>query len=246
MTWPGMRSTMSGSARHIGGGVMSVVGAYGLSELYQSTVEKAQEIKDLATEARKRARPGKTAGARARQYISLERLAVEIRMVYNEIPGLLQTAEYAREALSASPLVAASNVTGLADERAERGRSIIKPDGPRVWIALGEDGLDRSSGGADVLLRQLEHLREIARMPNVSFRVVPKSAGNVAGLSAPFTLLHTQDGKSFAFVATAVRGDYVKAADPFTAIFQNAWERAVPEVESAAILGVRITDLTNS
>ncbi|GAA1353650.1 DUF5753 domain-containing protein [Saccharothrix algeriensis] len=214
--------------------------------LYLPTVDQADELRALARDARRRAQPGAIPGPRSRQYLSLERLAVEIRMVYNEIPGLLQTREYARAALSASPVVAASAVDRLAEERAERSRRIIRPDGARVWITLGEEVLDRANGGPAILRRQLEHLREVAAMPNVRLRVVTRAAGAVAGLSAPFTLLHTADGKSFAFVATVVRGDYVKATEPFAAIFQNAWERATPEEESAAILDARIADLTDS
>ena len=214
--------------------------------IYLPTVEQAEQLRALAREARQRARPGATPSARARQYLSLERLAVEIRMVYNEIPGLLQTHEYAYALLSASPLVEASRVAALADERAERGHRIIHPGGPRVWVAIGEDGLTRSSGGPAVLRRQLEHLHRIAQMPNATFRVVTREAGNVAALALPFTLLHTAEGRSIALVANVTRSDYVKATDPYLNTFQNAWERAAPEEESAAILEARIAELPDS
>ncbi len=213
--------------------------------LYLPTLEQADELRTLSRHARKRAQPGPTPSPRARQYMSLERMAVEIRMVYNEIPGLLQTREYAHAALSRSPSVAAAAVDALATERAERSRNIIRPEGARVWIVLGEEVLDRASGGPTVLRGQLEYLREIAAMPNIMFRLVPRSAGIVAGLGAPYTLLHMADGKSIAFVATVVRGDYVKAVQTFSAVFQTAWECATPENDSAAILDARIAALTD-
>ncbi|MBW4720898.1 DUF5753 domain-containing protein [Saccharothrix obliqua] len=205
-------------------------------------LEQTDELRVLVRHARRHAVPG----PRARQYLSLERLAVEIRMVYNEIPGLLQTREYAHAALSTSPLVAASAVGPLAAERAERSRTVIRPDGARLWIALGEEVLERASGGPAVLRDQLRYLRKISAMPNVRFRLVPKSAGTVSALSVPFTHLHMADGKSIAFVATTLRGDYVKASELFTAVFQDAWERATPEEDSAAMLDAGIAALSNS
>ncbi|MFT7840111.1 DUF5753 domain-containing protein [Saccharothrix sp. BKS2] len=210
--------------------------------LYDVTVERAEQLKALARDARRRAKPGKAAGARDHLYLSLERHASEIRMAYNEIPGLAQTQEYAYAALSASPTVASSTVPALAAERAARGRSIIRPGGPRVWMVLGEDSLYRSSGGPDVLVRQLEHLRSLTRLPNIALRIVTRDAGNVAALSAGFTLLHTAEGLSFAYVTTPLKGDYVKAEETFTAIFENAWEHAASEAASAAILNGRISD----
>ncbi|WP_367131283.1 DUF5753 domain-containing protein [Saccharothrix sp. HUAS TT1] len=210
---------------------------------YAVTSAQADELRSLATVARRRAKPAKTA-LTSRQYVSLERRAAEIRMVYNEIPGLLQTAEYAFAALSMSPVVAAADVAGLAQERAERGRRVIRSDGPAVWVALGEDALHRSNGGADVLRRQLEHLREVARMPNVRFRVLPRSAtsGIVPALSCPFTLLHVEPGKTIAYVESLTRPDYVKATAPYVAAFDQAWNLAASERDSEAIPDHRIAD----
>ncbi|MEV0679433.1 DUF5753 domain-containing protein [Actinosynnema sp. NPDC050436] len=211
--------------------------------LYRPSAERTGAFRALAQDARRRARPGATVGARAKQYLALERLAVEIRMVYNEIPGLLQTREYAHALMTASPLVVTSKVDALAEERAERGRTVLRPDGPRVWVALGEDGLTRSSGGPATLRRQLEHLRETAHLPNVAFRVITRSAGNVAALGLPFTLLRLAGGKSIAFVANIARSDCVKSTAPFLTAFRNAWERATHEHESTAILDARIAEL---
>jgi hypothetical protein len=169
-------------------------------------------------------------------------------MVYNEIPGLLQTAEYAFAALSMSPVVAAADVMGLAQERAERGRLVIRPDGPAVWIALGEDALHRSNGGPDVLRRQLEHLRDVTAMPNVRFRVLPRSAtsGIVPALSAPFTLLQLEQGKAIAYVESLTRPDYIRATAPYVSAFDQAWNLASSEEESTVILGHRIADRDDS
>ncbi|MFD9701341.1 DUF5753 domain-containing protein [Lentzea sp. NPDC059081] len=216
-----------------------------LVKRYRPKPSDADELLRLAELARRRAKPVRT-GKAAQQYVSLERRAREIRMVYNEIPGLCQPEEFALQALSVSPVVAASAVAGMAAERAERGRTIIRPDGASVWLVLGEDALYRWSGSPAVLRRALEHIRDIAAMPNVKLRILLRSAGIVPALSCPFTLLHVDGDKTLAMVATLSRPDYIKATAPYVAAFEQAWELASSDRDSKAILEARITDLIDS
>ncbi|WP_156893418.1 helix-turn-helix domain-containing protein [Actinokineospora enzanensis] len=209
---------------------------------YRPTAAQAAELTRLAVDGRRRARPAKT-DVQSRQYVALERRASEIRMVYNEIPGLLQITPYAHAALSRSPVVAAADVLDIAEERAERGRLVIRPDGPDVWVVLGIEALERSSAAPGVLRQQLEHIRSIAELPNVRCRVIPREVGNVPALSAGFTLLHVEPTWSIVFVAGLTRADYIKATGPYMAAFDQAWNLASPEEETAAILEARITDL---
>ncbi|MBP2338509.1 hypothetical protein JOF41_004687 [Saccharothrix coeruleofusca] len=104
-----------------------------------------------------------------------------------------------------------------------------------------------SSGGPDVLLRQLEHLHVVARMPNVRFRVLARSttSGIVPALSCPFTLLHVEPGKTLAYVSSLTRPDYIKATAPYVAAFEQAWNPASSEEESVVILERRIADLAD-
>ncbi|MEV0676734.1 helix-turn-helix transcriptional regulator [Actinosynnema sp. NPDC050436] len=217
-----------------------MIGNYRLPSL------RADEFRALATVARRRSTPAKNVGS-SRQYVSLERRASEIRMAYNEIPGLLQTAEYARHALATSPVVAASDVEGLAEERANRGRRVIRQGGPQVWIVLGEDALHRANGGPDVLRPQLEHLREVARLPNVHLRLhlVSDSSGIVTALSNPFTMLRLDQGKVIVYVGSLTRPDYIKVADPYVAAFEQAWQTAASTQRSSEILGARIAELAH-
>lgn len=213
---------------------------------YAPSAETVEKLRTLALVARRRAKPTKTLNV-TRQYVSLERRATKIAMVYNEIPGLLQTAEFAFAALSLSPVIVASDLPGFARERAERGARVVRPGGPEVRIALGEDALHRSNGGPEVLRRQLEHLREVAEMPNVRFRALKRSTTNgiVPALSAPFTLLEVES-KTLAYVESVTRSDYIKASAPYVTAFEQAWGLAASEDESAAILDGRIADLADS
>lgn len=211
-------------------------------ERYRPDESARTRLAELGDVARRRARPVKV-GVQSREYLARERRATEIWMVYNEIPGLLQRQDFAYATLSKSPLIDPQDVAGLAEERAERGRRIIRPDGPSVWIVLGEEALDRVDGGPDVVAREFEHLLAVSRMPNVRFRLLPRSAGSTTGLSNPFTLLHTEPNEWLAFVGHIMRNDYIKAVDRFRRVFDQAWDAAASEEATRTILKSRITDL---
>lgn len=210
---------------------------------YRPSPDEAGRLVELADRAAMRAQPV-AAGVQSREYLARERRASTMWMVYNEIPGSLQTYEFAFATLSKSPLVDSADVEALARDRAERGERIFRPDGPEVWIVLGEAGLDRMDGGPDVAVRQIERLLAIAGMERVRFRVIPSSAGAVTGLSNPFTLLHTEPDEWLAFVGHIARNDYIKKdVSRFRLVFDDAWDAAVSELQSRAILEARIADL---
>lgn len=212
-------------------------------ELYRLSSQEADDFRALAGEARRRSAPERVGGT-FRQYVQLERAASEIRMIYNDIPGLLQVKDYAYAQLSRSPIVPSGEVLASAEVREQRGARIIRPDGPDVWIVLGVDALHREVGGRNVLRRQLERLREVAAMPNVRFRVLPWEVGSIPALSCPFTLLYIKPARTIAYVESLTRAEYIKSTGPYVAAFDSTWQLAVPEAESAAILEAKITDLS--
>lgn len=211
--------------------------------LYQLSNQEADDFRALAAEGRRRSAPERVGGT-FRQYVSLERAATEIRMVYNEIPGLLQTKETAHAQLSRSPVVPGGDAWDMAVAREQRGTRIIRSGGPAVWIALGIDAITRQVGGKDVLRGNLSHLRDIARMPNVNLRLLPSAVGGVPALSCPFTLLYIPPARTLAYVESLTRAEYIKAAGPYVAAFDSAWQMAPPEDESLAILEGGINDLS--
>jgi len=210
---------------------------------YNPSKADADRLGALADAAALRAKPA-VAGVQSREYLTRLRQATRVSMIYNEIPGSLQTFQFAYWTLLKSPLVDAADVEALARDRAERGEWIFRPDGPEVWIVLGEGALDRMDGGPEVCAEEMEHLRAVAVMPKVHFRIVPNSAGAVTGLSNPFTLLHTDPDEWLAYVGHFARSDYEKKdISRYQLVFDNAWEAGVSEEQSRAILEARIADL---
>ncbi|MBL1073669.1 helix-turn-helix domain-containing protein [Nocardia sp. 2] len=125
-------------------------------------------------------------------YVSMERAARKMVTYQELVPGLLQTAAYARGLISAF-LVDGNHedIERRVEIRMERQVIVTRKARPlELEILLHESALHRVIGGPKVMARQLRELAEIGKRPNVSLRVHPFSAGTVWGLPAtPFVLL---------------------------------------------------------
>lgn len=210
-------------------------------EMYGVGGREAEELRAMGTEARRRASPERIQGS-SRQYAKLEQSAVEIFMVYNEVPGVLQTFEYARAQLARSPVVAAGEVDALARGRVDRGERVLRERGPKIVLLLGEDAVLREVGGRTVLRDQLSHLRRLADHRNVSVRIIPHAAGAVAALSVPFTILYLGDDRWIVYVESLTRVDYIKSPTQYRAAFDLASGVAADEATSRVILDRRISE----
>jgi transcriptional regulator with XRE-family HTH domain len=97
------------------------------------------------------------------------------------VPGLLQIEDYARGILQT--VVDFHRIPDDVDDgvraRLEAQRVLSHGD-RRFLILIGEGALHTQVGEVDVMVRQLEHLRDSTRRPRVSLGVVP--------LSAPYTV----------------------------------------------------------
>jgi Domain of unknown function (DUF5753) len=215
----------------------ALIGLYGL------TGSDADEFRRLASEARRRS-SSESVGTSNLRYVVLERTAVEIRMAYPEVPGLLQTRDFALASLSRSTGITAAELPKQAAARAERGRRILTQDGPKVLAVIGEEALHYEVGSRDILREQIQWLRELADLPTVSLRVFTFTTGVSPALKCPFTLLYlSSPARTFAYVETLTKGDYVKTVQPYIDAFDLTWDLAENESATKRILDRRITDL---
>ncbi|GAA2676326.1 MULTISPECIES: helix-turn-helix transcriptional regulator [Actinosynnema] len=88
------------------------------------------------------------------------------------VPTLLQTEDYLRVVLSATPTHEQDTAIGAL--RARRGR--MEDLNRRFVFLLSESALRWRMGSADLMCEQIEHLRRLGRRPNVQLAVVPWSA----------------------------------------------------------------------
>jgi transcriptional regulator with XRE-family HTH domain len=153
------------------------------------------------------------------------------------VPGLLQTAGYARALFLA---------TGLDEDSAEEhvavrlGRQAIleRPRPPLVVVVLDESVLRRLIGSPQVMADQLIHIAELAERPSVSVQVIPSDTGANAGLSGAFDLA-SGDGAPEVLRMEAVEDVTVESRSLVRTaanIFVRVQADALPRVASRALI----------
>lgn len=105
------------------------------------------------------------------------------------VPGLLQTEAYAREVLSASPLVPSDQVEEEVAVRMRRRKILEGDNPPQVWDLVDESVLHRPIGGPGAHTAQLHHiLAAMEEHDNVTVQLVPLTTGCTLGLMGAFAL----------------------------------------------------------
>lgn len=106
------------------------------------------------------------------------------------VPGLLQTAAYARAVISTVGLRATPReVETKVAARMARQAILTKPDPPRLVALFDEAVLHREVGGRPVMTRQLRHLIDATTQPNVTILVIPFTAGAHAAVEGSFAIM---------------------------------------------------------
>lgn len=126
-------------------------------------------------------------------YLGLESAASMIRTYEVQfVPGLLQTAEYARAVImlghgDAPP----AEIERRVQLRVQRQRVLSRatPVPPEVWAVVDEAALRRLTGGPDVMRAQIRALVEMSELPTVRLQIIPFLAGGHAGAGGAFTML---------------------------------------------------------
>ncbi|MGW0468264.1 helix-turn-helix domain-containing protein [Streptomyces sp. NPDC003027] len=124
--------------------------------------------------------------------ISLEADAASMRSYQTVlIPGLLQTAAYARATISAINMTStAEHVNGLVEVRQARQAVLSRPNPLEVWAIIHEAALRPTmKEGPAVMRGQLQRLLDLMELPHVSIQVIPLDASPHPGLSGPFTVV---------------------------------------------------------
>ncbi|MFJ9929191.1 MULTISPECIES: helix-turn-helix domain-containing protein [Streptomyces] len=125
-----------------------------------------------------------------RDFISLESQARAMRTLETTVvPGLLQTAEYARAVTRAAVKdLDEERLDALVEVRLAR-QDVLRSNPPlELCAVLDEAVLRREVGGPEVMARQLERLMEAALLPQVRLQVLPFGAGAHVGLTGPFVI----------------------------------------------------------
>jgi hypothetical protein len=128
-------------------------------------------------------------------YLGLESAASLIRNYEVQfVPGLLQTADYARAVIKLGyPAASAAELDRRVQLRMTRQELLSRANPPTFWAVIDEAALRRPIGGKAVLRGQLARLIELAKLPNVTIQLIPFGAGGHAAHGGAFSILRFPD-----------------------------------------------------
>ncbi|KOG51030.1 XRE family transcriptional regulator [Streptomyces griseoflavus] len=125
-----------------------------------------------------------------RDFISLEFGASRARTLETTVvPGLLQTADYARTVTRATLSdLPARQVDELVEVRMAR-QEVLRGARPlELWAVLDEAVLRREIASPRVMAAQLRHILDMGQLPHVRLQVLPFAAGVHIGITGPFVI----------------------------------------------------------
>jgi transcriptional regulator with XRE-family HTH domain len=171
-------------------------------------------------------------------WLEAERLAHMLRIWQPlVIPGLMQTAGYAR-ALFIAAGADQDRAEDLVTVRLDRQAILDRPDPPHVVGVIDESVLHRLTGSPQIMAEQLDHAADLAERPNIAVQVVPSETGANAGLSGAFDLA-SGDGAPEVLRMEAVEDVTTESRSlvrQATNIFVRVQADALPRAASLALI----------
>ncbi len=183
-------------------------------------------------------------------FLGYEADASDLRTYEGElVPGLLQTADYARAvALANRPNSTDSELDRQVELRRVRQQRLTSDDPPNFHAVLNEAVLLRHVGGRAVMREQLQHLAELAGLPHVTIEVLPFTAGAHPAMTAPFLMLgfEAEPRMNTVYLENGRGSLYLEKRldlDRYTAMFTQLCELALDPQESSKQIARVAADL---
>jgi len=154
------------------------------------------------------------------------------------VPGLVQTADYARALFEAWRQADGDELEQLVTGRMDRQSIFDRPDPPSLWVIVDEGVLHRRIGSAKIMHDQLTHLADVADRPNVTVQVVPGEVGAHVGLLGGFAIASV-DGESIVYMESPDQGQTTQTPSvvaKVSATFDTLRAEALPRVTSRDLI----------
>ena len=154
-----------------------------LCEVYDVGREDTRAAVDLATQARFKNWYHVYGGLFSNafnMYVGLEAAARRLTTYHEQhVPGLLQTADYARAIIGAVPqFTSPDDVSRRVEHRMKRQALVTRKTNPiQLDVILHESVLHRVIGTPTIMAAQLRHLAEMSKRSNITLRIHPFRAG---------------------------------------------------------------------
>ncbi|WP_055533613.1 helix-turn-helix domain-containing protein [Streptomyces graminilatus] len=165
------------------------------------------------------------------------------------IPGLLQTAEYAREIIRTTAMSEAveTRVDALVEVRLARQAVLTRESDPlTLWAIIAEQALRSTTEDPDVMDEQLGRLLSMGRRPNINIQVLRSDAPLHVGQMGSFALLGFGPHADLDVVHTEglTSALYIEDHDK-VATHRDAWQRLSSAAESVEATADLITKIRN-
>ncbi len=148
------------------------------------------------------------------------------------IPGVLQTADYARAVIGAATRTAGGDVDRQVQLRMARGQRLLsRAPQVQVTVVLGEAAVRCVVGGPAVMAGQVEHLRRLSSEGRAEIRVLPFEVGAHPAMVGPFMILGVDGDPDVIYLETEIDGRYVEQqeqVDYYRQIFDTIHKHSTP------------------
>jgi transcriptional regulator with XRE-family HTH domain len=184
-----------------------------------------------------------------RNRVEVERKAAEIREYESyQIPGLLQTEDYARAIMSAGRPRISSDETERAVALRMTRQEILEPrddlpvdqeQSPRYWAIIDEPALHRVVGSPEIMRVQREHLVEMSQRPYITIQIIPNAKGPTSAYGRAFTILVSHDNTSVVYLEDPNSAHYVRDRDDvsrYALIFDHLRASALDDTQTLRLL----------
>jgi transcriptional regulator with XRE-family HTH domain len=155
------------------------------------------------------------------------------------IPGLVQTADYARALFEAWRSAGSDDeLDQLVNGRMERQLIFERPEPPSLWVIVDEGVLHRRIGSAKIMQDQLERLADLAGRPKITIQVVPGDEGAHVGLLGAFAVA-SHNGASTVYMESPDQGQTTETPSvvaKINATFDTLRAEALPRAASRDLI----------
>jgi len=150
------------------------------------------------------------------------------------IPGLLQTAEYARQVFLSGDFPTRpgpTDVAAVVAARVER-QAILYDQGKRFEFVTTEAALRQRFGPVEATLAQLDRITSIATLPNISVGIIPLNAEVTTWRYHGFVIYDDRSDDQDPLVVVTTLSGSIEVTDPdYVAAYREAFSR----LEQAAV-----------
>jgi len=223
--------------------VEAMLGFYGV------TGERAEELLQVARDAREKGWWQAYGSVLVGTYVALEAAAVRIRAYEAQlVPGLLQIPSYTEQVMRGARPDIQPDVLKKRLEVRERRQLLLSEEDPLdLWVILDQAVITRLIGNAAIMMEQLRWLHEVAQRPNITVQVLPFDVGAHAGTDGTFSVLeYEQNSQDFVFVENAYGGIFLEKEEHlerYRGIFERLTTTALSKEASLAVIDKRAKEL---